>query len=198
MTAASEITLNEWLQAALCVPLISSPNPQLFWLESCRNSFAWQWDESGLPCLRVPYLTVQSIVLRLLYGFQVVASIATQLRSHVYDYIYLHSYPGAAMDSRMCIYCLLRNKCPPRNVLFFTHSRQGPDFCVQFEFTQNASQITFRCVGWWLLLLFYLFLFSRCLQVVCDNAEMWLLLDVWQNMMYRLSCLFAFLIKHLL
>lgn len=39
---------------------------------------------------------------------------------------------------------------------------------------------------------------SRCLQLACGNAEMWLMLDVGQNRMYRLSFLFAFLIKCLL
>lgn len=54
---------------------------------------------------------------------------------------------------------------------FFIPDHQGPDSCVQSEFTQNASQVTFWCVGILLLLLFC-FLSLADLQVACGNAEM--------------------------
>lgn len=110
-------------------------------------------------------------------------------------------HPRAAMKSQMCIYFFLAKQVSSKKFwcFFFIPNQQGPDSCVQFKFTQNASQKTLWCVFFCCCCCSVFFsLFSRCLQVVCDNAEIWLLLDVWQNMMYRLSFLFVFLIKCLL
>lgn len=115
-------------------------------------------------------------MLRLLYGFQVVASVSTQLRAHVCDCTYLCWHPRAAKNFVSTVYSLhllsLEKQVSSKKFCsFFIPNQQGSDSCVHFEFTQNASQITFWGVGFVVVAVLFFSLFSRCLQVVCDNAE---------------------------